>query len=200
MKLIYFLFPIFINTNAKAQLANDTLYIDKMANQVVFIDAPHSKFHDLVFKNLSLDVNECVPSKTDIYKSYNLNSNYSGDWITVKKFKGKYFAYYPSEPFYNTFFKLTDSTILINDFNDGFISFAIDNKKEKKKKMQLELVEREGVRHYLSIRQKSKTIFIVKSSLFTASKLYFVKRQSYYDYSIIVNNCPTNRCQEFNFK
>ncbi len=200
MKLIFFLFLIKINTTANAQLTKDTLYIDKIVNQVIFIDTPHSKFHDLVFKFLLSDVQKYVHSKTDSYLSDNLNSNYFGEWITVKKFKGKYFAYHPSEPFYNTLLKFSDSVLLINDFNEGFISYAINNKKEKKKRIQFQLVDHGDIRHFLSIKQKSKKLFIVKSSLFNENKLYFVRRSNYYDYPIIVNYCPTNRCQEFNFK
>lgn len=197
-KLFYVLFIISVSANA--QVTKDTLYIDKKANQVIFIDTPHSKFHNLVFYFLLSDMQEFANSKTDSYQTNNFNSNYYGEWITVKKFKGKYFAYHPSEPFYNTLFKFSDSLLLINDFNEGFISYVINKKKVKKKRLQLNLVGYEGIRHLLSIKQKSRKLLIVKSSLFKEKKLYFTRRSNYYDYPIIVNYCPTNRCQEFNFK
>lgn len=56
MKRILFLFPMFINTMiAKAQMKRDTLYINKEANQVVFMDTTHSTFHQQVFKSLLPD-------------------------------------------------------------------------------------------------------------------------------------------------
>lgn len=200
MKLMIYLSLILMSTNIKAQFIKDTLFVDKNLDQTIFIDTPHSKFHDFVFKYLLSDLEPNLPVKRDITAVENLNWNYLGDWITVKKFKGKYFAYFPSEPFYNTFFHLSDSAFLINDFNEGFISFKIDHKKEKIKRVSIKLVGNSGVLHFMSIRQKIKTLFIVKSTLFTGKKLYFVKRQSYFDYPIIVNNCPSNRCQEFTFK
>ena len=200
MKPIFFLSLIIISATIKAQTTKDTLAINKKVNQIIFIDKPHSKFHDLVFNILLSDRQQYDTSKADIDWSGKLHSNYLGQWITVKKFKGNFFSYYPSEPFYNTFLKISDSVLLINDFNEGFVSYEIENKKEKMNKIQFELVRYKGVRHFLSIKQKSKSIFIVKSSLFNDNKLYFVKRPNYYDFPIIVNYCPTNRCQEFNFK
>jgi hypothetical protein len=200
MKLKLFFFLIIISTTAKAQIKKDTLYINKNVNQVIFIDTPHSKFHDLVFNILLADIQQNETNKKDMNLSDNLYSNYLGQWITVKKLRHKYFAYYPSEPYYNTFFKLSDSTLLINDFNDGFVLYTIKNKKETKKEANFELMGYEGVRHSLYIKHKTKTIFMVKSSLFNVNKAYFVKRSNYYNFPIIVNYCPTNRCQEFNFK
>jgi hypothetical protein len=200
MKLINYLLLILINTNTNAQFVKDTVYKNKNSDQVIFIDTPHSKYHDLVFKFLLSDLKQNPSVKTDAISKENLYPSYFGDWITVKKFKGKYFAYFPSEPFYNTFLNLSDSLILINDFNEGFVSYKIDRKKEKSKKIKLKLIKKDGLQHFISIRQKSKTLFILKSNLFTAKKLFFVKKHSYYDYPIIVNYCPLQRCQEFNFQ
>ena len=200
MKLINCLLLIVMSTNTNAQLIKDTLYINKNSDQVIFIDTPHSKFHDLVFKFLLSDLKQNVSAKTNIVTTENLSSSYLGDWITVKKFKKKYFAYFPSEPFYNTFFRLSDSVLLINDFNEGFITYRISDIEEKIKKVKVKLIGNEAERYSISIRQKSKTLFIVKSSLFNVKKLYFVKRDNYFNYPIIVNYCPTQRCQEFDFK
>jgi hypothetical protein len=199
MKLINYWLLLFISINTNAQSIGDTLFISKNLDQVIFIDKPHSEFHNLVFKFLLSDLKQNMFAKTDTIATENLNSNFLGDWITVKKFKGKYFAYFPSEPFYNTFFHLSDSVLLINDFNEGFISYRIDNKNKIFKNVKINLVGNEGVRHFIFIRQKSKTLFIVKSTLFNVKKSYFVKKHSYFDYPIIVNNCPSKRCQEFSF-
>ena len=200
MKLINYLLLILISTNTNAQFLKDTLYTNKNSDQVIFIDTPHSKFHDLVFKYLLSDLKQNASVKTDIITTENLNSSYFGDWITVKKFKGKYFAYFPSEPFYNIFMNLSDSLFLINDFNEGFISYVIVDRTEKRNRIKIKLVGNDGLQHFLTIKQKSNTLFIVKSTLLNVKKLYFVKRQNYFDYPIIVNNCPSKRCQEFNFQ
>ncbi|MCZ0212033.1 hypothetical protein OZK63_42490, partial [Streptomyces sp. UMAF16] len=72
-----------------------------------------------------------------------------------------------------------------------FITYRISDIEEKIKKVKVKLIGNEGERYSISIRQKSKTLFIVKSSLFNVKKLYFVKRDNYFDYPIIVNYCPT---------
>ncbi|MFN4005988.1 MAG: hypothetical protein ACK4HE_00620 [Chitinophagaceae bacterium] len=199
MKLIKFFLLLLISTKINAQFTKDTLYINKKYNHVVFIDTPHSKYHDLVFKFLLSDLKQNGAAKTIITSTENLSSSYLGDWITVRKFKKEYFAYYPSEPFYNVFFRLSDSVLLINDFNEGFITYRISDKKEKIKKVKIKLMGNDDVQHYISIKQKSKTLFLVKSTLLNVNKLYFVKRDSYFDYPIIVNYCPSNRCEEFDF-
>lgn len=200
MKLIISLLFFIAYTKIKAQPIKDTLLVNKSANQIIFIDPAYSKFHHLVFSILLPEIHQNDTIKLNFEKSKELNSGYIGEWITIKKFKGKYFAYFPSEPYYNIYFKLTDSIFLINEFNEGFISFKIEEKKSKGKKLRVELLGDNGVNHYISIKQKANTIFTVKSSLFTTKKMTFVKRQSYYSFPIIVNYCPTNRCQEFNFK
>lgn len=200
MKLIIFFVLLLMSTNTKAQITKDTLYINIKSNQIVFIDTPHSNFHNLTFKFLLSDLRQNLSAKTNINATENLGSNYSGDWITVQKFRRKYFAYFPSEPFYNIFLHLSDSVLLINDFNEGFITYRITEKKEKIRKVRISLVGNQGELHSISIRQKSKTLFIVKSTLFNVKKLYFVKRQSFFNYPIIVNYCPSSRCQEFDFK
>lgn len=200
MKLIIVFFLLFMSANIKSQITKDTLYIDKKYNQVVFIDTPHSNFHNLTFKFLLSELSQNAPAITNFDTIENLDSKYSGDWITVKKFRRKYFAYFPSEPFFNTYFFLSDSLLLINDFNEGFITYRINEIKERARKVRISVVGNEGKLHSLFIKKKSKTLFIVKSTLFNVKKLFFVKRHNFFDYPIIVNYCPSNRCQEFDFK
>ncbi len=199
MKPIIYFFLILMSMNSKAQLPKDTLYINKNANRIVFVDSPHSKFHDLVFKYLLLGFEKNVSTKSDNIPAENWNSSYLGEFITIKKFKGKYFAYLPSEPYNNIFIKVTDSSVSMNDFNDGFVSYRIDKKVKKVKKIKINLIGNDSVRHILTIKQKLKSLFVIKSTLFNIKKIHFVKRHNYYDYPIIVNYCPFNRCEEFSF-
>jgi|688.fasta_scaffold546427_2 hypothetical protein len=200
MKIIVALIFLVTGSKIQAQKVFDTLKVNKNEDQIIFIDTPNSKFHHLVFSILlpELYQKDTINVKLEISKK--LNSNSIGEWITIKKFKGKYFAYFPSEPYSNTYFRLTDSTVLINEFNEGFISYNIKRKKMKGGKLILTLIGDDRISHFISIKQKPDDIFKVKSSLFTLQRISFVKRQSYYKFPIIVNNCPNNRCQEFIFK
>lgn len=200
MKFLSYFILTLISINIAAQSMRDTLYTNEELGQVIFIDKPNSVYHTLVFNFLLSDLKKNVFDNTKTIGKEDLKSRYLGDWITVKKFKGRYFAYLPSEPFYNTFFRLSDSTIIINDFNEGFITYRIINKRGNLKNIKIALVVNEKNRPFVSIRQTSNSLFIVKSSLFNVKKLYFVKRDSYFNYPIIVNNCPSNRCPEFDFQ
>jgi len=205
MKVVFMfiiLNTLFVRVNA--QKYGDTLYIGKHNSdsnyQVIFIDTSHSNFHKFVFDILLSNANEYDFNEKDKNRPNNINSKYIGQWITVKKYKGEFYAYCPSEPYYNTFIKLTDSNLVINDFNEGFVSYLIGKEKRKRRKAIFEFFGHTGIKHFLSIKQKTKTLFIMKSSLFNVSKIYFVKRASYVDFPIIVNYCPINRCPEFTFK
>lgn len=200
MRFISYFILTLISINTYAQSMLDTVYTNKELGQVVFIDKPNSKFHKLVFNFLLPDLEQNLFANTQTIGAEDLKSRYFGDWITVKKFQGRYFAYLPSEPFYNTFFRLSDSTITINDFNESFITYRINNKRGNLKNIKIAIVVNEKNRHFVSIRQISNSLFIVKSSLFNVKKQYFVKKNSYFNYPIIVNNCPSNRCPEFDFR
>lgn len=200
MKMILHLSLILLSINAKTQLIKNKHFVNKDTSDFIFIDTPRSTFHDLVFKYLLSDLKQQMPLRTDSNLIEGLNSNYLGDWITIKKFKGKYFAYYPSEPYYNTFFQIFDTLLTINDFNEGFISYSIINKRKSINGFCIELIGLNENHEFMYLKQKSKNVFVVKSTLFNSRKLYFVKRKNYYDFPIIVNNCQANRCAEFNFK
>ena len=205
MKILLYWSLILISINAKSQLLNNKHFINKDTSEKIFIDTPHSTFHDRVFKYLLFGLKEQMPNKADSNWKEGLNSNYLGDWITIEKFKGKYFAYHPSEPFYNAFFRISDTILITNDFNEGFVSYPIINKRKSKNGIYIELKGLNENHEFLYIKQKTKKIFVVKSSLFNSGKLYsgkiyLVKRKDYYDFPIIVNYCPNNRCAEFNFK
>jgi hypothetical protein len=182
-----------------AQTAGDTIYSNKNngIDQLVFIDKPHSKYHDMVFELLLSDTNSFDGEKKMRYSQDSSSINFSGQWITIKKYKGKFYAYFPSEPFYNTFMQIGDSNLVINDFNEGFVSFPVAHKKESRKKIKISLNESSGGKHSLLIKKKKKNLFVVRSSLFNVRKLRFVKRTAYADFPIIVNYCPVNRCPEF---
>lgn len=199
MKMIWCFYGTLICSVCYSQSPVDTLQIDREANQIIFVANPNSKFHDNVFKLLLADFGQPTICGKDTNMLDNSKSKYLGDWITVKKFRGKYYAYSPSEPFYNTFIRLTDSLLVMNDFNEGFVSFRYRNKIHTETRAVLQIVENNSITNLLTIRKKSKGIFVVRSSLFNSKRLFFVRRETFCDYPIIVNNCPSNRCPEFRF-
>jgi hypothetical protein len=200
MKLMSFLLICLNCINANAQSVGDTLLVDSNSNRSVFIDAPHSKFHYLAWEGFRLNINDRLPDTSGYSPFRGLNLDYSGDWITVKRFRNRYYAYCASEPYFNSIFRISDSSLITNDFNDGLVSYYIERRKLKQRKIELQLISIEGVRQTLVFKRKTKKIFIAKSSLLNVKKVYVVKRRDYFEFPIIVNYCPTNRCEEFDLR
>jgi hypothetical protein len=203
----YFLFSLLlvIISGANAQFS-DTLFVsgDTISKDyhVIFIDTPHSKFHNLLFEYLLPKASaqqHNPPSKSHF--EYGLGKSYTNEWLTVHQFKGKFYAYLPSEPYFNTYIQWIDSNLIINDFNEGeFVSYQIVITKRKKKKVILQVSSTIGERHKLKISRKKKMLYVIKSSIFNQGKLFFVERTHFYDFPIIVNYCPYGRCSEFRFE
>jgi hypothetical protein len=168
-----------------AQNYRDTLYDSRVKSdnnlQVIFIDTPHSGFHTMVFQQFLSDSSldqlnvTCLLKAPTIKKDSSL-LNYLGDWISVHMYRGKLYAYYPSEPYFNLFLKISDSTILTNDFNDGLVTFSIQNINQRKNTLVVLLVSSSGIRHTLKLRTKNNEVFELKSSLLNTRKLKVVKK------------------------
>lgn len=204
---ISFLFLIlFIKVHS--QHYKDTLYDSRINNdsnpQVIFIDTPNSNFHKMVFRLLLSDTSSYQENfeliKVHSFQNHKSIPQYIGDWITINMYKGRPYAYYPSEPYFNTFIKITDSTILVNDFNDGLIFYIISKTIKKNSKFILHIINSSNKKNTLAFRLKHNGIYKVKSSLFNKSNISMVKKETYFKLPIIVNYCPEKRCQEFNFK
>jgi hypothetical protein len=177
-----------------AQKYRDTLYDSYIKNdsnlQIIFIDTPNSHFHTMVFQHLLSDSgsNHSSPLK------------YAGDWISVHMYRGKSYAYYPSEPYFNLFLRISDSTILVNDFNDGLVTYSVKKVNQRKNKFVFLLISSSGIKHTLKLQKKNNEIYELNSSLLNTKKLKVVKKETFFQLPIIVNYCPENRCQEFDFK
>ncbi len=209
MKKIYFLFFLtFFFSKVYPQNSKDTLYINPNNNeslyQAIFIERPNSIYHKMVFDILLSDSNTYNDNvkqniKRKAYLGDTINSKYIGDWISIHKYKKNFYAYFPSEPYFNTFIKITDSTLVINDFNEGLTPYKITYVTQKKNKIILTLQNNHNLKHSIFIQQKSKGRVKIKSSLINVNKITFVNKQAYFELPIIVNYCPLNRCQEFKF-
>ncbi len=180
-----------------AQTIGDTLYCNKNVNQFIFIEKPNSAFHDSVFNYLLGDRNSKRVIKNPSDTKKQVINSLMGQWISLVAFKGRYYAYHPSEPFFNTFLLIADRSLITNDFNDGFVTLAIERSNENKRN-RMNLLEKNGFRHYVDFEEMFNGIFIVRSSLWKGRKIYFVRKEHFYDFPIIVNYCPHNRCPEIN--
>lgn len=186
-----------------AQKYTDTLYDSRIKSdsnlQVIFIDTPHSHFHTLVFQHFLSD-SSFEQLKTPIIQKDSSLLKYAGDWISVHMYQGKPYAYYPSEPYFNLFLKISDSTILVNDFNDGLVIYSIKKVNQRKNKFVFLLSSSSGIKHTLKLQTMNNEIFKLGSSLLNTRKLKVVKKETFFQLPIIVNYCPAYRCQEFDFK
>lgn len=176
-----------MSISAKAQQVGDTLLIQ--GGRVVFIDKPHSSYHDKVFKYLLDGVD------ISTYKSTNY---FNGQWISVHNYKGSNYAYFPSEPYVNVFLGISDSTLLINDFNEGFLTFTIKHIDRDKTNMHFKFRDLNGKKHFVILKKVSNDFIKARSSLFTNREIQFVKRDSYAEWPIVVNKCNSNnKCADF---
>lgn len=198
--LLTMLALIFFVSTIRSQFKRDTLYFNKSNNfiHVIFKDSTHTNFHKKVLDIFSFEKNGGLTiDSSHIHKE---KLKYFGNWVTVFKFKKRYYAYSPSEAYFNTFLTITDSSLILNDFNDGFVTYKISNQFSKSKMIKFYLLGENDKKYFLSICKKGKTLFEMRSSLFNVKKMYFVNKHDYLNYPIIVNYCPDNRCNEFDFK
>jgi len=201
-------FLIFSISSLIGQKNKDTIFLFKKNDQFgyhsVFITGPNSSYHNKLFDYLDPDANikkaNLLNKHTYIHFS---NSDFinsiSGDWISVHRFNDSIYAYLPSEPFYNSFIRVTDSAIWINDFNDGFVPLRIIKIKKTKNKFRCYLKDPESKSTIMDFNiQKNAFASINIMKYDNAARLY-IKRNLFNQLPIIVNYCPEQRCVEFNF-
>jgi hypothetical protein len=192
ISIIFFLFSI----SAIAQ-KRDTLlikYFNTELVQIVFIDSPNSIYHHKILELLN-DKRMYMKSTTPSYGN-NLFNN--GEWISVKPFNGKYYAYFPSEPFANTYLSFNEDSITVNDFNDGLITYKITKIKRNRNKMILFFENQEKTRSSFRFKRINNEFIALKSSYFVNNESIFITNSNkFLSIPIIVNFCPDNRCPEF---
>lgn len=208
MKKAFCLIIYFISLNQlySQSIKNTILFRrDKNDNssQIIFIDSPFSIYHEKVFQILLSDTS----SYSDKLKNSNSLrfirskkncSKFLGDWISIYSFKGKDYAYYPSEPFFNLFIKVTDSTKVINDFNEGWIPYYIKSITNKNNEYIFKVVSIASNEFKLTFSTQNDNVF-VESELFNVQKIRLTNKTNFFKLPIIVNLCPNNRCKEFDF-
>lgn len=196
MKCLLLLLVILVGNDLAAQKIGDTLYFNQNPKQLILIEKPQSAVHQRVFKYLLQGLDANLLRKKSTGRKGPKKNSLEGQWISIFDYKGKYYAYYPSEPFFNAFLQITEDRLIINDFNDGFVTFEIEKSPTSNSNL-IYLHGKDGLRHYVTFEEMSNGIFIVRSSLSNVKKIYLVRREQFDAFPIIVNYCPDNRCAEF---
>lgn len=78
--------------------------------------------------------------------------------------------------------------------------YWISSLSNKKHQLRLNLISISGEKCYLLFRIKSDSTVGISSSLFNKKKISLISKEFFFELPIIVNLCPYNRCEEFNFK
>ncbi len=172
--------------------------------QLVFIDAPHSSYHQKVFESLMSDnftINEKSVFNSDSKFSIDkkIITKFLGDWISTCTYKDKVYAYYPSEPYYNVYIKITDSTIVLNDFNEGLVPYAIKEITKQNNIYVFNVISPSSEVHTIYLFMMKNNLIAVKSSIFNRPNVWLTKKKNFLKLPIIVNLCPGNKCEEFHF-
>ena len=126
-------------------------------------------------------------------------------WFSLHQFKGKFYVYSPSEPYYNLYVKFTDSTMIINYFDDGLrpslitsVSKIQKNKLEIRSQGDLSSMNRMII-HFLTT-ERDVAIFEFPDSQLENKYALMVAENSLRKFPIIVNYCETDRVGKWNFE
>lgn len=208
MKYSLVLIILFLTNAIYCQSPKDTAFIfrknDSTGYQAIFIENPNSLYHKVVFDLLLADKTTyydklLILDSLGKHKKQESNFNNLGEWISIYTYKGKKYGYFPSEPFFNLLIIVTDSTVTINNFNDGLTPFAIKKMSVKSNKYIYKLINPEKKIIDLTFILKRNNIVIIKSEILNKRKLMLIKKESFFNLPIIVNHCPGYRCGEFQF-
>jgi hypothetical protein len=195
------------------QVKKDTAFLHRAfengSYHAIFLANKNSPFHDEVSEGFKIDTftyNSFVRDLKDSGNSIrNFEINFNQDWYSLHQYKQKYYAYLPSEPYVNSYIRITDSTVILNDFNDGLIPALIQKLEwldAKTLKIHTAAVYKEYsvlIFHFLNVARDLSVIeFPYKDKKIrfrlSASKDRLKK------YPIIVNYCPDARVHEWEFE
>ncbi len=207
-KLFFLSLVTFFCNQIYCQSIKDTLLFHKNVDgtyQLVFIDAPLSSYHKKVIESLISDkdsVNDKLlfPDNSKLLTDKKIISKFLGDWISTFSFKNKEYAYCPSEPYYNLYIKITDNTIILNDFNEGgLVPYSIKQVTKQNGMYVFKISSPSKEEHTINFYVINKNQVAVKSSMFNRQNIWLTKKENYLKFPIIVNLCPGERCGEFLF-
>lgn len=194
MKVISAAMLTLVLFKTNAQNMGDTLLVTNNRERIVFIDHPNSRWHHKALQALSLNHGELETRLTMRQKAV------VNEWMTIRKYKGKYYAYHPSEPYANTLIQQYKNELVINVFGDGIVTYRVKKKNVTSQKIELHLAVKDGFRNTITITHGKENLVWITSSLFNTKKpIAFTTKQSFFRLPIIVNYSPNARCEEFVF-
>lgn len=167
---------------------------DTIQGRKLFIEKPFSKFHDSLFTFLLDNYQPKLNNRKGIHQDY------LGEFISVHQYGKKFYAYFPSEPYFNTYIAITGDSIIINDFNDGMISLPILQVIKTNNTYLLKVLNEAQQTHHFKISKLNGELFSISSFLYKLDRIKFVNRKNFPKYSIIINHSPNQRAPEFDFR
>lgn len=167
---------------------------DTIQGRKLFIEKPFSKFHDSLFTFLLDNYQPKLNNRKGIHQDY------LGEFISVHQYGKKFYAYFPSEPYFNTYIAITGDSIFINDFNDGMISLPILQVIKTNNTYLLKVLNEAQQTHHFKINKLNGELFSISSSLYKLDRIKFVNRKNFPKYLIIINHSPNQRAPEFDFR
>lgn len=213
MPLLILILPLFFSPIAKAQNVSDTVFLFRerfdSSYHAIYIDKKKSPFYQTISKHITIDPDVYKTSIQQLsdsgrIKTRHFNIDVFPEWYSLYLYKNKYYVYSPSEPYTNTYIKISDSTIVLNNFNDGCIPALLSNIDRINNKT-LEIVTsglyREDSKIIFHFLTKKKDVAVVEFPLREENKGYLlmVAKNSLRRFPIIVNYCMTNRVKEWEF-
>lgn len=212
---LFFLISIFFIQNSFCQLySSDTIFLKRgnISNSFhrVFVLNNFSTYHTQLFQNMQKDsvhiaeVNAILNAGLSNKKVPMLSNLLLGEWMSLHSYKGKLYAYSPSEPYINSYMNLTDSSIEINDFSDGIIPMRITEIAKTKNYGIVFIVK--GLYEYTRqvtfyFLNKEMDLALVETTNQAKEKRYEIMatKNKIFHMPIIVNDCLTSRVGEWQF-
>lgn len=212
---LFFLISIFFIQNSFCQLhSSDTIFLKRgnVSNSFhrVFVLNNFSTYHTQLFQNMQKDsvhiaeVNAILNAGLSNKKVPMLSNLLLGEWMSLHSYKGKLYAYSPSEPYINSYMNLTDSSIEINDFSDGIIPMRITEIAKTKNYGIVFIVK--GLYEYTRqvtfyFLNKEMDLALVETTNQAKEKRYEIMatKNKIFHMPIIVNDCLTSRVGEWQF-
>ena len=192
----------------------DTVFLKKegtgISRHLIYILNDNSFNQAELFKNIRVDALRYEEVTKQLQDSLHpiekklVNTLAKGEWMSLHRYDGILYAYSPSEPYTNLYLNVTDSSIDVNDFNDGIIPFLIlkvDSSRKDKIAYDLKGLYNYGSRMIFHFLNPQKDIAIVEFSNNFEEKKYglIAKKNKVLRMPIIINDSPSNRVEEWKF-
>jgi len=190
---------------------NEYILLEEKLNgeyHTIFIDtSKNSKYYDQIanfsFNNFD---QESYNKTLEYFKAHDLKLNKINidslprEWVALKRYKGKYYTYRPSDFIYHQKMKITDSTVI--EYIEGAISNKIISYELKNNKVfDLRLTGIHKIKRELIIQiiDKENGIAVFIDSENNKDKEYYlmIAADKIKNFPIIVNLCETGKQDKF---